>query len=63
MKTIDDDNQYLKENEHLRTKCIVHMPMFSICSVHGYLNGEHEYCPKCDDTLIKLDEKILKSIN
>ncbi|QTL98277.1 ribonucleoside triphosphate reductase [Iocasia frigidifontis] len=23
-------------------------PTFSICPVHGYLPGEHEYCPKCD---------------
>ncbi len=23
-------------------------PTFSICPVHGYLFGEHEYCPKCD---------------
>ncbi|MFW6281487.1 MAG: ribonucleoside triphosphate reductase [bacterium] len=23
-------------------------PTFSICPVHGYLSGEHEYCPKCD---------------
>jgi hypothetical protein len=23
-------------------------PTFSVCPVHGYLNGEHEYCPKCD---------------
>ena len=38
-------------------------PVFSVCPVHGYLNGEHEFCPKCDDALIKLDEKILKSIN
>jgi ribonucleoside-triphosphate reductase len=22
-------------------------PTFSICPVHGYLPGEHEYCPKC----------------
>ncbi len=28
-------------------------PVFSICPVHGYLNGEHEYCPKCDDAIIK----------
>ncbi len=27
-------------------------PVFSICPVHGYLNGEHEYCPKCDDLLL-----------
>ncbi|MBS3087122.1 ribonucleoside triphosphate reductase [Candidatus Pacearchaeota archaeon] len=23
-------------------------PTFSICPIHGYLSGEHEYCPKCD---------------
>ncbi|MCK5535539.1 MAG: ribonucleoside triphosphate reductase, partial [Bacteroidales bacterium] len=23
-------------------------PTFSICPVHGYLSGEHKYCPKCD---------------
>jgi len=27
-------------------------PTFSICPTHGYLSGEHEYCPKCDETLI-----------
>src|SRR5487761_1988363 len=26
-------------------------PTFSICPKHGYLAGEHEYCPKCDDAL------------
>jgi ribonucleoside-triphosphate reductase (formate) len=28
-------------------------PVFSVCPTHGYLNGEHEYCPKCDETLIE----------
>ncbi len=23
-------------------------PSFSVCPVHGYLPGEHEFCPKCD---------------
>lgn len=23
-------------------------PTFSICPKHGYLDGEHDYCPKCD---------------
>ena len=23
-------------------------PTFSVCPVHGYLAGEHEFCPKCD---------------
>ena len=27
-------------------------PTFSICPRHGYLSGEHPYCPKCDDDLI-----------
>ncbi len=24
-------------------------PTFSICPEHGYLAGEHKYCPKCDE--------------
>lgn len=24
-------------------------PTFSICPKHGYLSGEHKYCPKCDE--------------
>lgn len=24
-------------------------PTFSICPVHGYLSGEHDFCPKCDE--------------
>ena len=27
-------------------------PTFSICPVHGYLTGEHEFCPKCDEALL-----------
>lgn len=27
-------------------------PTFSICPKHGYLNGEHEYCPICDEDLM-----------
>ncbi|WP_404439980.1 ribonucleoside triphosphate reductase [Stutzerimonas chloritidismutans] len=34
-------------------------PTFSICPVHGYLSGEHEFCPKCDEVLLakQQDEK------
>lgn len=28
-------------------------PTFSICPIHGYLEGAHEYCPKCDEELKK----------
>ena len=27
-------------------------PTFSICPMHGYLEGEHKFCPKCDEELI-----------
>jgi ribonucleoside-triphosphate reductase len=26
-------------------------PTFSVCPVHGYLSGEHELCPKCDEEI------------
>lgn len=26
-------------------------PTFSICPEHGYLSGDHEYCPKCDEKI------------
>lgn len=33
-------------------------PTFSICPKHGYLSGEHHFCPKCDEELgIKKNEK------
>jgi len=31
-------------------------PTFSICPVHGYLTGEHEFCPKCDEALLQQAE-------
>ena len=27
-------------------------PTFSICPKHGYIAGEHEFCPLCDRELI-----------
>lgn len=27
-------------------------PTFSVCPKHGYIEGEHEYCPKCDEEAI-----------
>ncbi|MFT3848862.1 MAG: anaerobic ribonucleoside-triphosphate reductase [Propionivibrio sp.] len=27
---------------------IIIAPTFSICPRHGYLQGEHEFCPRCD---------------
>jgi ribonucleoside-triphosphate reductase len=31
-------------------------PTFSICPLHGYLIGEHEYCPKCDTEIGYIEE-------
>ena len=33
---------------HFRLPYITVTPTFSICPKHGYLAGEHEFCPKCD---------------
>jgi ribonucleoside-triphosphate reductase len=28
-------------------------PVFSVCPKHGYIPGEHEYCPYCDEELLE----------
>ena len=28
-------------------------PVFSVCPKHGYLNGEHDFCPKCDAEILE----------
>ena len=45
--------------ENFRLPYITITPTFSICPTHGYLAGEHEYCPKCDEVL--LAKKQLKT--
>lgn len=39
----------ISKNYHLPYFTIT--PTFSICPIHGYLPGEHEYCPKCDEDI------------
>ncbi|MEY4504302.1 MAG: anaerobic ribonucleoside triphosphate reductase, partial [Pseudomonadota bacterium] len=39
--------------ENFRLPYITVTPLFSVCPIHGYLNGEHEYCPRCDENLTK----------
>ena len=41
--------------ERFRLPYITITPTFSICPKHGYLEGEHQFCPKCDEE--KLAEK------
>jgi ribonucleoside-triphosphate reductase (formate) len=46
-------------------------PTFSVCPRHGYLSGEHVYCPRCDeeigyaaqDTMVVNQSKKLESVN
>jgi ribonucleoside-triphosphate reductase len=44
-----------KALENFKLPYITITPTFSICPVHGYLVGEHEYCPHCDEVI---DQKI-----
>ena len=38
--------------ENFRLPYITITPTFSICPKHGYIPGEHEFCPTCDQELI-----------
>lgn len=37
--------------ENYRVPYITITPTFSICPKHGYISGEHKYCPICDEEL------------
>ncbi|MCU7694141.1 ribonucleoside triphosphate reductase [Haoranjiania flava] len=45
-------NLVKKVLSNFRLPYITVTPVFSICPKHGYLAGEHEYCPKCDKELL-----------
>ncbi|MEY2334298.1 ribonucleoside triphosphate reductase [Acidithiobacillus ferrianus] len=45
--------------ERFRLPYITITPTFSICPVHGYLSGEHPFCPICDEE--RLAEKRQRS--
>lgn len=47
--------------QRFRLPYITITPTFSICPTHGYLAGEHEFCPKCDQELI--ERKISEETN
>ncbi len=38
-------------------------PTFSICPKHGYLAGEHKFCPKCDEEIGYSDVKEMRDAN
>jgi ribonucleoside-triphosphate reductase len=39
--------------ERFRLPYITITPTFSICPKHGYLAGEHQFCPTCDQDLLR----------
>ena len=47
------------ENYHLPYLTIT--PVFSICPKHGYLAGEHKFCPICDEEKIAEKQRKLSS--
>jgi ribonucleoside-triphosphate reductase (formate) len=49
----------ISDNFHLPYFTIT--PTFSVCPVHGYISGEHEFCPRCDEDLkIEIQQKSEK---
>lgn len=40
--------------ENYKLPYITITPVFSVCPKHGYIAGEHEYCPKCDEEILSL---------
>jgi hypothetical protein len=60
-------NPILEQKQHLRTKCLVYTRVMGyhrpVESFNIGLNGEHEYCPKCDDAIIEENQKSLKLSN
>ncbi|MFH0779485.1 MAG: anaerobic ribonucleoside-triphosphate reductase [Parcubacteria group bacterium] len=37
--------------ENFRLPYFTITPTFSVCPLHGYIEGEHEYCPTCDEEM------------
>lgn len=44
--------------ENYRLPYFTLTPTFSICPNHGYLAGEHEFCPKCDDEIACVQREL-----
>ena len=42
---------------NFRLPYITVTPLFSVCPKHGYISGEHEFCPKCDEEIL-IEENI-----
>lgn len=49
--------------ENFRLPYFTITPTFSICPKHGYIPGEHEYCPKCDEEILQKKAQALAKSN
>lgn len=47
--------------ENYRIPYLTITPTFSICPKHGYISGEHKYCPICDEELINVKREQCES--
>ena len=45
--------------ENFRLPYITITPTFSICPKHGYLSGEHVFCPRCDADLVARKQQAI----
>jgi ribonucleoside-triphosphate reductase (formate) len=44
--------------ENFRLPYFTITPTFSVCPVHGYIEGEQEYCPQCDEEMGYIDGAV-----
>jgi len=64
MPTIESTKSLVKkiaEKYHLPYFTIT--PTFSVCPVHGYIAGEHFFCPKCDEEIGYIDLEEARTLN
>ncbi len=54
-------NLVKKALENFKLPYITVTPTFSICPQHGYLQGEHEFCPHCDEQILRKKVESLES--
>jgi len=62
MPSVESTKNLVKKiAENFRLPYFTITPTFSICPIHGYLSGEHEFCPKCDEEMgyAENSEKII----
>lgn len=49
-----------KSFEKFKLPYLTLTPTFSICPKHGYIAGEHEFCPICDEQIIQSEKEKCK---